>query len=211
MRMEKQTHRIAVFGGTFDPPHIGHFRLAENILEHRFAEEVMFVPALFPPHKPGIVRSSFDDRMNMVRIGLKQIGEKNFSVNDIEGKRQETPSFTYDTMVELASEYPQSELLLLLGEDSLLTIHTWYRSDDIVANWKILTYPRSGFLPMTELNKNWPDSIASALAETILPFDVCDVSSTEIREKIKCDEDVNNMLFPEIYQYIKQRGLYKRG
>lgn len=210
MRKEK-TQRIAVFGGTFDPPHIGHFRLAEKILQEGFADEVMFVPSLCPPHKPGIVRSSFEDRLNMVRLGLEHIGEKGFSLNDIEKRRRNVPSYTYDTMMELAAENPEAELILLLGGDSLMTIHSWYRSDDLIAKWKILTYPRSGFNSVGELNNFWADGIASKLAATILPLEICDVSSTEIREKIQHGDDVNSMLFPEVYQYIQKRGLYKRG
>ena len=211
MRTESKTHRIAVFGGTFDPPHIGHFHLAEKILEDDFSDEVMFVPSLSPPHKPGIVRSPFEDRLNMVRLGLVHLGEMSLTLSDVEARRPAGPSYTYDTMVELAAENPAAELILLLGGDSLMTIHSWYRADDIVAKWKILTYPRAGFNSVGDLNKFWSDGIASKLAATILPLEICDVSSTEIREKIRRGDAVTGMLFPEIYQYIQKRGLYKRG
>lgn len=209
--MGKEIHNIAVFGGTFDPPHKGHFQLATQVLEHDFADEVMFVPALYPPHKPSIARSSFDDRLKMIQLGLTHTKEPRFSVNDIEGRRLDVPSYTYDTMIELSSTLGDAELILLLGGDSLMTIHTWYRAEDIVDNWKILTYPRSGFTSVAELRKFWPEGIASKLAETILPFEICDISSTEIRGKIQCGDDTNSVLFPEIYEYIKKRGLYKRG
>lgn len=206
----KKKIRIAVFGGTFDPPHVGHFRLAEQVLEHDFADRVMFVPALSPPHKPGIPRSVFEDRVAMVQLGIDKIGEERFFINDLEGNRQGTPSYTFDTMIELSEAYPDKDLLLLLGADSLWTLHSWYRAEEIVTGWEVLTYPRHGFNFISELTEFWPEGIASRLAETILPFEICNVSSTEIREKIQHDADVSDLVFSEIIEYIKKRGLYKR-
>ena len=213
--MENKNHRIAIFGGTFDPPHKGHFQLATKILQENFADEVMFIPALYPPHKSEIKRSHFDDREKMIQLSIKHCKNPSFSLNTLEGERHNSPSYTLDTMVELAKTYPKAELILLLGEDSLMNLHTWYNATMLVENWKILTYPRKNYTTQpvntnlttdskkfTELSNFWHAEMASKLIETILPFEIYNISSTEIREKIKNGEDVNDMLFYEIVEYI---------
>jgi len=204
-------HRIAVFGGTFNPPHVGHFHLAAQVLKHNYADKVMFVPALLPPHKQTMSNcSSFEDRIRMLQAGIDRIGEKRFFVNDLEGKRKDRPSYTYDTMQELSDVYPDTELILLMGSDSLLTLHTWYKAEELVSRWSIKTYPRHGFNSTTELELFWPHEIALNLAGSILPLEIYDISSTEIRNMIQNGIDISDFVFPEIYEYIKKKGLFKR-
>lgn len=207
--MAVNNERIAVFGGTFDPPHIGHFSLAEKVLSHEYADRIIFVPALSPPHKPENPISAFDERMEMLRIGIEATGENRFSIDGLEGDREEQPSYTFDTMVELSRKYPDAELLLLIGGDSLSHLHTWYRAEELIAGWLVLTYPRKGRDNLPQIDKFWPKGIASLLSDTILPFEMIDVSSTEIRKRIQNNENLKNLVFPEIIEYINRKGLYK--
>lgn len=216
--MQKKQN-IVVFGGTFDPPHNGHSFLAEKIITDQHADKILFIPALHPPHKDGCASASYMDRLEMVNLVVdnmnKNIGDF-FGVSSIEGERKSRLSYTFDTMVELENRYPENNYILLIGEDSLLHIDTWYKADEIISKWKILTYPRncipggkSGIL--NELKKKWPENIAYLLFESILHYELYDISSTEIRSRIADHKDVSNMISKEVYQYINEKGLYKRG
>jgi nicotinate-nucleotide adenylyltransferase len=166
----------------------------------------------------------------MIQLGIDYCKNLCFSINTLEGERRDSPSYTFDTMLELKEQYPNAELILLLGEDSLMTLHTWYKATKLAKQWKILTYPRKNHTPssiqqsvenrslnsnysriLNELSNFWPDEIASKLTETILPFKIYDISSTEIRHKIQNGEEVDNMLFQKIIEYINKRGLYRSG
>lgn len=217
--LQTSKKKIAVFGGTFDPPHMGHSLLAEKIITYKYADEVMFIPALSPPHKPSSPTVVFQDRIKMVKLAADLMNKKKgnfFKVSDIEGERTKIPSYTFDTMVELDKRYPGTNFIILIGEDSLLHLHTWYKADKLINNWKIITYPRNcteehqtGILE--ELRKKWPDNIAYLLFESILPYELCDISSTEVREKLSNQLDVSNLIYPEVHKYIKEKGLYKSG
>lgn len=205
----KKSNKIAVFGGTFDPPHKGHFQLALKVLEGGFADKILFIPAYEPPHKPNLPRSPFKERKEMLAIGIDFLKEERFEIDDLESRRRDTPSYTIETMHTLTKRYPNSELLLLIGSDSLMNLHTWYNSKELVQTWKIITYPRQNFKNYRDLSLFWTDSIASQLIKGILPFEICEMSSTEIRKNIECGKDNPTTLFPDIEKYIKQKGLYK--
>lgn len=211
--------KIAVFGGTFDPPHNGHSLLAEKVILDKHADKIIFIPALHPPHKEGIASADFVNRLEMVKLAVKNMNRKIgnfFSVSSIEGERKTGLSFTFDTMMELKKRHPENNFILLVGEDSLLHIDTWYKGDELIKKWKILTYPRTCISErktdiLNELKKKWPDNIAYLLFESILPYELCDISSTEIRCKIADHKDVSKMICNEVKKYINEKGLYKRG
>ncbi len=217
--MPNKKQRIAVFGGTFNPPHNGHLQLVQKIIHDNIADKILFIPALHPPHKPGIPSVSFQDRLAMVQIVVdclnKKEGAELFFLSNIEGERTETPSYTYDTMIELEKQYPDSTLSLLVGGDSLLHLHTWYMAEKLIENWGILTYPRGDIFASPEaikkkLKKNWNEKIASLLFQSILLVDICNISSTEIRDDLKNQGDMLfRFLDSGVYKYIKEKGLYK--
>ena len=202
-------NKIAVFGGTFDPPHKGHFQLASKVLKGGYADEVLFIPAYDPPHKPNMPRSLFKNRKKMIELGITFTNEKRFTINDLESKRTDAPSYTIETMYQLANIYPNSELLLLIGSDSLMNLHSWYNATELIQTWKTITYPRQNFKNYRDLSLFWSDSIASQLIKGILPFEIFEISSTEIRKNIKAGKSNLTTLFPNIEKYIEQKGLYK--
>ena len=197
---------VAVFGGTFDPPHKGHIRLAEKIIESSYADRVIFMPAFKPPHKPDAPVSAFKHRLNMLALAIR--GRAEFSVSEIESVRS-GPSYTYDTMCELARLHPDSEIKLLLGSDSLKLLHTWYKSEDLVKNWKLLVYPRRGYdVSKDELCANWDMKVAEKLLGYILPLPFHDYASTDIRAEIIGGGDAISMLDSAILDYILKNNLY---
>jgi nicotinate-nucleotide adenylyltransferase len=216
--MSKSKHRIAVFGGTFDPPHRGHAFLVQEIIRRDLADEILFVPAFKPPHKPGQTSASFKDRLVMISLVAdilnRKAGKKFYSVSALEGDGDGSPSYTYNTMLLLRDLYPEAELSLLIGGDSLRNFHTWYMAGELISNWKILTYPRSAFFLIPEeihqeLRENWSEEIASLLFKSILPLDMCDISSTKIREELNSNKGIVYSLDPVVYKYIEEEGLYK--
>ena len=216
--MHNQQQSIAVFGGTFNPPHNGHSQLVQNIIRKRIANHILFVPALHPPHKQGLPSVSFKKRTAMLQIMIENLNKNStptrYSISTIEGERTNSLSYTYNTMRELERQYPENPLFLLIGGDSLLQLHTWYMADKLVDKWKILTYPRDEIFAspdnvLKKLKENWTEKIASLLFESILPVNVCNISSTQIRDMLQNQEDISNALDPDVYNYIKEKGLYK--
>ncbi|OGV57407.1 MAG: nicotinate (nicotinamide) nucleotide adenylyltransferase [Lentisphaerae bacterium GWF2_52_8] len=203
--------RTAVFGGTFDPPHFGHRKLALAVLESKRADKILFVPAWHPPHKPGLVVASFEERMEMLRLAIE--GEHRFEISDIEARRTLSPSYTSDTMEALEAERPGEELLLLMGSDSLRQLHTWHRAGELVARWPLLVYPRADEeTSMGELSSKWPPETARQLFSAVLSgAPVFPYASTRLRDLLAAGKDPGDIIAPAVYLYIKARKLYLKG
>lgn len=215
--MSDKRIRTLVFGGTFDPPHNGHLSLVTDVLDAGCAERVVFVPALRPPHKIDCVPADFADRVEMLRLGIEVSDSlaKRATISEIEAERSDRLSYTYETMLELTLRMPDSELILLIGADSLLTLHSWYKASELVGNWPLLTFPRDsvrrGSPSVFEaLRENWPDDVATMLFDTILECGVFEVSSTEIREALATNDFAvsERLLAPGVLEYIKRKGIY---
>jgi len=200
--------KLAVFGGTFDPPHQGHIFIAEKVIAAKLAEKVVFVPAFDPPHKLGRKICSFERRLQMLKLALGK--NENFILSETEKARAEKPSYTLATMTALSSEYPEDELYILIGSDSLRQLHTWHRAEELIEKWKFIVYPRNGELPSTEeLETHWPPETARKLINytVIMPFS--EISSTEIRNAVAKNEKVSNLSIPEVMNYIRMNRLYQ--
>ena len=204
----KKKKKIAVFGGTFDPPHKGHFNLATRIIDDSFAEQVLFVPAFLPPHKLNVDSSSFLHRKNMLDVSLNTMGNSKFSSTDIEYRRRPNASYTFDTLLDLSKENPDNQYILLIGADNLLTFHSWYRASELVGNWGILAYPRRGYEDLALISKYWDAQTAAKLIATLLPYPFFDISSTEIRKFIAEKKAKHPQILQETFEYIKEHNLY---
>ncbi len=203
--------RIAVFGGTFDPPHYGHIRLAQFIVDNDYAEQVLFVPAYAPPHKCQIMISSFEDRVAMLKLAVK--GNEQFAVSLIEQQERRSPSYTYDTMVSLEQVYSADELLIMIGYDSFIQLHTWFRSSEIIRRWKILTYPRSdsSMSDKFHLSDWWSREECDILSNSLIDAEYLQISSTEIRNRLsKCKKN-DSLTIDEVDKYIIEHNLYPIG
>jgi len=157
--------KIALFGGTFDPPHKGHLALAETVLQKKLADLVLFMPAWLPPHKAEAA-APFEDRVQMVRRMIG--GRSGMRVSTIESERG-GKSYTVDTLPVLRERFPGDEFVLLIGGDSLLQLHTWHRAGELAAQTHILCCPRPGALPtLAALEKHWDRNIAEKLMSGVL-------------------------------------------
>lgn len=209
MKFGIRKDRLAIFGGTFDPPHNGHIKLAAEVLSYNAADRIFFVPASHPPHKPCKPISPFKNRIEMLKIAIK--GYPKFEISEIERQRGSSKvSYTYDTLEAFSGKFPENEILLLIGSDSLCQLHTWHRAGELVKKWPVIIYPRPGQLPdMKQMCENWPEAIAGKLLQAVLPLPLFDIASTEVRRNIREKKSVEDLLNKEVYEYIKEHELYK--
>jgi nicotinate-nucleotide adenylyltransferase len=203
--------RIAVFGGTFDPPHNGHIKLAQFIIANNYAEQVLFVPAYDPPHKSNIAISSFEHRVAMLKLAIGS--NDRFIITLIEQQERRSPSYTYDTMESLEDCYPDDELLVVIGYDSMIQLHTWFRGAEIIRRWQLLTYPRAN-KSMTDkfrLSDWWSDEECDILSESVIDAEILQISSTEIRNRLVESAEINNFIAEKVREYIIEHDLYTIG
>lgn len=171
--------KIAMFGGTFDPFHTGHKELAQYILQKGIVDRVLFVPAPVPPHKVREILP-YADRRALLAAGIGAMDH--VEISDIECER-EGKSYSIDTLRTLKERYPGDVICLLVGGDSLATLHLWFKAHEIVAEFPILSYPRpESDVSADVLQKHWSAAeTEKLLAGYMKDAPVFSVSSTELR------------------------------
>lgn len=197
--------RIGIFGGTFNPPHSGHKKLALEMKKAAALDRIIIIPTCLPPHKEGKELAFSADRMAMCRL---LFSEDFFSVSDIEIRR-EGRSYTYDTLCELKELYPDDELYLIIGSDMLLCFDRWYRFRDILSMAHLAVATREDAVSSAAL-KEYAENILSLRGEEYILADVkpFECSSTLVREKIKAGESISEFLTEKVERYVKAKGLY---
>ena len=188
--------RIGVFGGTFDPPHIGHLILASDAVDALRLDRLIFVPASAQPFKvdtPAIANPA--DRLEMVRLAVGE--ESRYAVDDTEIRR-EGLSYTVDTLEEIARRNPEAELFLLIGQDMLGGFGGWKRPERIreLATLAVMQREDAGAVPR--------DKGVVAISTRRV-----DVSSTEIRERLASGKSIRGFVPDLVARFIAARGLYR--
>lgn len=200
--------KIAMFGGTFDPFHLGHLAMAKYILRENFAEKILFVPASLPPHKEGLNISPYEIRRKSVELSVA--GQENMEISDIECER-EGRSYSIDTLCALQERYPADRIVMLIGGDSLATLHLWHRVHELVARFPILTMPRPDVFPEKALASGfWSDAERKMLLSGYLKdAPLVDAASTEIRKQLRNGADLaGSFLAPAVSDWIRQQKIY---
>ena len=187
---------IGLLFGSFNPIHNGHITLATFILKHKPLDEIWFVVSPLSPFKKSKILLDKNDRLDMVKVAIKPF--KKFFVSDIEFKMK-TPNYTIDTLYEIKKKYPEDSFSLIIGEDNLENFKNWKNSNLIIENFKIYVYPRNFSKSKPNLNFN---TLYKINAPTI------NISSTDIREFIKKNEDIEGLLSPEVLDQIKKKKFY---
>jgi len=210
--------RIGIFGGTFNPVHFAHLRIAEEIRDRFALERVVFVPAATPPHKPLADDLSFDERLRMVNLAVR--GNPVFTVSDLEGKR-EGKSYSIDTLHIFKTMYPSDDLYLIMGSDSFADFGSWreYASIFSCCNIVVITRPGSEI----SLRKALPDEIShefsfhdeqnrlthrSGHSVYRMEGTLLDISSTAIRSLIAQGRSIKYLVPDPVEDYIKQQRFY---
>ncbi len=218
---------IALFGGTFDPIHIGHVRGLIEAKEILCPRQMIIVPAGNPPHKEGEHHSPPEDRVKMVSLVTEELGFGKVSPFEIE---MQGPSYTIRSLTHFAKISGGSPLILLIGSDSLLEIGSWHRYDEILSMTHIGVIPRPGFLTekwleeiegaidplrITSVKRNYPSSRCDTITTregttiTLLKIRRIHISSTEIREKVKKGASIKFLVTERVEQYIIENKLYR--
>lgn len=143
------TNHIALLGGSFNPPHIGHFQLAYSALEGLHLEKILFLPCANPPHKPANALLPFDFRLKLLKAYTAD--KPQFAISDIENDRQ-GPSYTVETLHLLKEQHPDSRFYFIMGIEDLLSFNNWYRWEEILTLTNIIAVPRARHYNSTELN-----------------------------------------------------------
>lgn len=196
---------IGFYGGTFDPIHIGHIHLAIRLLEAHQLSEVWFCPAKINPLRQSESPTPISHRLKMVELAISSIPK--FKVIDLEAKR-EGPSYTFDTLCQLQKMQQEKkdprQIALLLGEDSIAQFDKWHRAEEIAEHFPLLIGRRleNFSLPHTS------PKISAAIKKGWTPIPVLDISSTEIRKRLKNGLYCGDLVPAIVMDYIYLNRLY---
>ena len=192
--------KVCLFGGTFDPPHLGHLIIAQTIFEAENFDQIVFVPAYQPPHKNGMKISPVDQRLEMLNIAIKE--NPNFIMSDLEIERKGL-SYSVDTIIEYKKQnnLNSNELFYLMGSDSLRQFKKWKDPKMIIDESRVIVAIRPGFRP-----SDIPNWILAKIQFASIPR--IEISSTTIRERWVNDKTIRYMVTESVWQYINKNKLY---
>lgn len=188
--------RIGMLGGSFDPPHVGHLLIAVDAFEALALDKLYFIPAAIQPFKVGQAGASARDRVEMTR---RLIGDDaRFTVDTVETERQGV-SFSVDTVTAFAGRYPNAERFFLVGTDVMPTFGNWREPDRIMKLAEVVVVSRG---EPSEAG-SWRGSFRTITTRRV------DVSSTEIRTRVKAGQSIAGFVPPSVAAYIAEAGLYR--
>ena len=207
--MGKSEPKVGILGGTFDPPHLAHLRIAEEALEAFSLDEVWFCPAFDPPHRKEKPKADFEKRLHMTSLAV----ENNHAFKVIDIERGESPSYTIITLQKLKKLFPQVNFYLIIGWDSFLEFETWYRYQEIIDLAELIVCTR-GNMDKAEASAIFSKKVEAYWGSSkkervhllfVFPFEI---SSSAIR-KLRANGKSIRYLVPEgVYAYILEMGLY---
>jgi nicotinate-nucleotide adenylyltransferase len=212
--------RIGLFGGTFNPIHLGHLRSAEEIREAFTLDRVYFVPAARPPHKAGEDIASATHRLNMVELAVAD--NPFFSASAVELERQGL-SYSIDTIRYFLTTIQPATLFFLAGFDAFREIHTWKDYAEIPALCDLIITSRPGLqfpppeavLPVALQNAFWYDSPQNMYHHTsghslfLYQLEGLDISASQVRKKIRHSQSIRYLVPLSVETYIQEHALYR--
>jgi nicotinate-nucleotide adenylyltransferase len=202
--------RVGVFGGTFDPVHLGHLVIAEQCREQARLDQVWFVPSARPPHKPDPSVSPFERRAEMLRLATA--GHPAFRVDELENQRPGL-SYTADTLEELRRRHPGVELALILGSDSLRDLPGWHDPERIVRAAELLLVPRPGspVPPTDQLRTGLHLSADEPLRLQTVAMPLIDLASRDLRRRAAEGRSLRYLVPRAVEIFITEKRLYRPG
>ncbi|MEZ6084439.1 MAG: nicotinate (nicotinamide) nucleotide adenylyltransferase [Phycisphaerae bacterium] len=205
------TTRVALYGGSFNPVHHGHLSIARSIAEALDIDQVVLLPSHAPPHKLAQGLAKTEHRMAMVRLAVTN--DPLFSVSDHDATCV-GPSYTVKTIEHFKSALPDdAEIVWIVGADSLLELHTWYQVAKLVANCRIVTANRPGSAigSLDALEAMIGKEATRRLLDDVIDTPHIDISSTQIRNRVKENRSIRYFVPSNVEEYIRQHGLYAAG
>ncbi|MBU0560627.1 MAG: nicotinate (nicotinamide) nucleotide adenylyltransferase [Bacteroidetes bacterium] len=189
---------VGIFGGTFDPIHIGHLITAESVFEQRELEKIIFIPCFISPHKTNVKSIEAIHRIKMVELAAE--GNQFIEVSDYEINKGDV-SYTFDTLQYLKQQYENLELII--GYDNLVNFHTWKNPEGILELTKLLVLKRKSDDDEKKLHNFYDNTI-------YINTPVIEISSSEIRKRIAAGLKIRNLVPPKVDDYINENSLYSR-
>ncbi len=200
--------KIGLFGGTFDPIHLGHLILAEQMREQAKLEQIWFIPSARPPHKSATIITSFELRCEMLRLGIED--NPFFQLLPIEASRPGW-SYTADLLCQIGMDFPNIEKNLILGADSFVDLPNWYQPKQIVQQAKLLiAYRPHVVCPDPEKVAGKIGLLAGeSLSVQFVPIPQMDIASRQIRQLVHEGKSIRYLVPAKVEQFIHQTGLYR--
>jgi nicotinate-nucleotide adenylyltransferase len=189
---------IGLFGGSFNPIHNGHVRLAKSLLQEAALDEVWFLVSPQNPFKQDQQLLDDDKRRQLVRLALKE--EPQLMASDFEFHLPK-PSYTWNTLQALEQEYPERKFTLVIGGDKWEALDKWYRYEDILKRYPIIVYPREG--------SKVPGVKFQVSDIQIVETPLINISSTQIRQRLQEGKSVRGLVNTEVAMVIEQEHLYR--
>ena len=197
--------RIGILGGTFDPIHYGHIALGKKVASTLKLKRILFMPAGNPWMKSDKSVSSAHHRLKMLELGIA--GIKEFSFSDMEIKRS-GPTYTYETILDLTKDKLETKTIyLILGWDAIKEFHRWKNSDRLLKLVRIVAVARPGY---EEFSTQYQENKDIRVFDEAVVIDksISGITSTDIRERIKLKQSINNLVPKDVEEYILEHGLY---
>lgn len=194
----------AIFGGTFNPPHIGHYQMLSALEESPDIEEIWLMPDRIPPHKVCDFLACDEDRIEMCRLLSSDFTKARLCLAEFE---REGKSYTYDTVTEFLKKYPQKDFTFVCGGDMLISFDKWYRYEELMKLLPFTVFRRTD-TDNAEFDRKAEDFSAMGMKITVMSEVITAVSSSFVRNNF----DKSRTLVPEkIYDYITAGGIYGAG
>jgi len=196
--------RIGILGGTFNPPHLGHLVLAQEAYLRLSLDRVMLVPARIPPHKPVDDEPGVEHRLEMCRLAAD--GESWLNVSDLEVQRP-GPSYTVDTLEQLHSRTPDSELYLIVGADIAVGLPDWRDPGRVLslATLSVAERPGTSRAAVEEAMENVPGGERARYFEML----EIGISSTMLRDRVRAGQPTRYLMPDAVRSYIESNALYR--
>ena len=207
--MTESSRRIGIFGGTFDPVHLGHLILAEQGREQGNLDEIWLIPAAQPPHKQDSTLTRFDQRVEMLELAIA--GNPTFKIETIENERPDL-SYTADTLRELQARHPEADFHLLIGTDSLMDLPGWYQPHQVLHFASLLVMHRAGYpKPSDEQIHQHFQSLTKTVPLRMQWMEdppLVDLASSNLRQRVKQGRSIRYVVPRAVEAYVKEKKLY---
>lgn len=201
--------KIVLFGGTFDPIHLGHTTVAGDAAEYISAEKIIFIPAKCSPLKDFFPEANDDDRLAMIALAIA--GDKRFQISDCELKKA-GPSYTLETVRQFQLSYGSNTAIYwLIGADTIEELPHWYGVIKLIDECDLCAMYRAGCEPpdFARFAAIWGPGRVEKLQRNVIQTSLIDISGTEIRDRLAAGRDVADMLSPSVADYIRKHKLYQ--
>lgn len=196
--------KIGLYGGTFDPIHVGHLIVMENVLNFMNLDKIIILPSSNPPHK--INKQKTDKKLRIEMVRLATADNDRIEVSTFEAKNDDV-IYTHQTLNYFKTSYPEHEFYYIMGEDSFMTIDTWRNYKDIL-NDRLIVFTRSNTEPNSELVKKVEDIKKDNEMIYLINNLNINISSTLIRSLVKNEKSIKYLVTDPVYDYIKEHNLY---